>query len=245
MPRKAARMVVFVSAIILLASCVALDRLDHSESASGAGHEDGLVCLPHDIGQWMANGDAIFIGTIIAANDVVVTPQAWYTTTETYSGIERFMTQAAGTAAANGMPVPPTVDGYSNEYPVTKYEVLIEEVYYDPHAVLGGDTITFEMWGHVADSATATAMPFNLHLVADCFSSDEEQYKPQQGERSLFMLSKLAGDDVRYSLPYIGRLDISGDHVSYYTNPPTTIVFHDRTLVADFLEDLRAEVASR
>lgn len=246
MLRTAARTVVLAAVIVIAASCVALDRLGESESSSHEGHDEWLVFPPKDLGQFVDGSDAIFVGTILSAEDVYITPQASYTTTETISGIERYMTQAAGTAEASGLPVPPTVDGYSNEYPVTIYEASIEKVYYDPQGTLGGNSITFTEGGHVADSATATAFPIPGEWVREgSFGIDAEQFKPQVGERSLFRLSKWLGDDNRLYDLYSGRLDLSGDHVRYYTNPPSTIRFHDRTLVDDFLEDLEAEIASR
>lgn len=246
MLRSAARTVLLVVAIVTVTSCVALGRPGDFESSSQAGHEAWLVSLPNDLGQFVDGSDAIFIGTIISAEDVYITPQASYSTTETLSGIERYMTQAAGTASASGLPVPPTVDGYTNESAVTIYEASIEKVYYDPQGILGGDTITFTEGGHVEDSATATAFPIPGEWVREGpFGVDAEQFKPQVGERSLFRLSKWLGGDNRLYDLYSGRLDLSGDHVRYYTNPPSAIRFHDRTLVEDFLDDLEAEIASR
>lgn len=247
MLRSAARTALFVVAIVIVTSCVALGRHGDFESSSQAGHEEWLVSLPNDLGQFVDGSDAIFIGTIITAHDVYITPRAEYTSTViTLSGMERYMTAAAGTASASGLPVPPTVDGYTSESAVTIYEASIEKVYYDPQGTLGGDTITFTEGGHVADSATATAVPIPGEWVREgFFGIDAEQYKPQVGERSLFRLSKWFGGDNRLYDLYSGRLDLSGDHVRYYTNPPSAIRFHDRTLVGDFLEDLEAQVASR
>lgn len=246
MSRSIARIVVLAAAIVVISSCVALDRRGDSESSSHAGHEESLISLPNDLGQFVDGSDAIFVGTIISAKDVYETPKASYTTTETLSGMERYMTQAAGTAEASGLPVPPTIDSYSNEYPVTIYEASIEKTYYDPEGALDGDTITFIVGGHVADSATATALPIPGEWVREgFFGVDAEQFKPQVGERSLFQLSKMLGYDFGLSDTYSGRLDLSGDHVRYYSNPPSTIGFHDRTLVDDFLTDLEAEVESR
>ena len=156
------------------------------------------------------------------------------------------MTEAAGTATMSGLSAPPTVVGYTRDYPVTMYVASIEHVYYDPLDILGGSTVSFSMGGHVAGSATATALPTPEYLErGDVFDIDVNQFRPQVGERSLFLLSEVVDGYIQLGFPYFGRLDISGDHVNYYTNPPTRIGFNARTTVNDFLSDLENEIASR
>lgn len=240
----AKRIGVLLAAIVVTASCVALDRL---ENRAYQGHSDVPVILPDSISQLVEQHDVIFIGRISSARDTMVTPETALTSTEPASIVELVMTAASETATASGQIPPPTIEGYAFEYPVTIYEASIEDAIYDPLQLLEAGSVVFTMGGHVADSATATALPYpySKAVLLDKFlDAPIDQFRPQVGERSLFLLNRLADGDLFLHQPYTGRLDISGDRVRYYSNPPAEIGFTDRTLVDQLLSDLRSEVDS-